>query len=430
LLSISIPGSVTSIGGSAFNYCSSLKNVDFSEGLTSIGKYAFRDCSSLTKIDLPESVTSIGESAFSGCSSLTEINLPDSLTSIKHNTFEGCTSLTSIHIPESVTDYGGAFYGCSSLTSINIPEGVTWIGGFEGCSSLSNIHIPDSVTTIYDYAFRNCSSLTSINIPESVTTIKSTSFEGCTALRIIEWNTPCSINDAFYDLTGKLIIYEGENVTSGEGHIITSAKKVIYTKKFTTESDVWYTISLPFKPTQITHENKGTLAPFDSNIEGAKNFWLRELTLDGYQDVTEIEASHPYIIAMPTNDRYSSEFKLDGIVSFSAENVALNWEPVAAEGPTYSMYPNYETVKKSMDVYALNSSYWIDGFDYGRLFVRGAMNIEPLQAYVKLNDGAATMRSVLPMADGKRTAVRGASSSNDASSRGAYGHQKPRKEDM
>jgi hypothetical protein len=55
------------------------------------------------------------------------------------------------------------------------------------------------------------------------------------------------------------------------------------------------------------------------------------------------------------------------------------------------------------------------------------MDVEPFQAYVKLNDGTVTMRSVLPMANSKRTAVRG---SNDASSRGAYGYQKPRKEDM
>jgi hypothetical protein len=57
------------------------------------------------------------------------------------------------------------------------------------------------------------------------------------------------------------------------------------------------------------------------------------------------------------------------------------------------------------------------------------MDVAPFEAYVKLNDGA-TMRSVLPMADGKRTAVRGASSSSDASTRGVYGQRKPRKEDM
>jgi hypothetical protein len=216
-------------------------------------------------------------------------------------------------------------------------------------------------------------------------------------------------------------------------------KQIIYTKEFYRATDPsysssyynrWYSISLPFTPTQITHEEKGTIAPFDSNIEGAKNFWLRELTPDGYQDVTEMEAGHAYIIAMPISLSYSSDFRLNGTVTFSAENVMLTWEPVVSVGPAYSMYPTYDTVKKSMDVYALNSNYDVDGYNEGSVWVRGATDVEPFQAYVKLNEGAATMRSVLPMADGKRTAVRGASSSSDASTRGVYGQRKPRKEDM
>jgi hypothetical protein len=287
------------------------------------------------------------------------------------------------------------------------------------------------VTSIGESAFESCSSLTSINIPQGVTSIEILAFEGCSSLRIIIWNTTLSITD-YFSLSGKLILYGTEDITSAEGNDITTAKQAIYTKSFSWSDNYnkWYTISLPFKPTLIVHDSKGTIAPFDSNIEGAKNFWLRELTTDGYQDVIEMEASHPYIISMPTSNNYSSDFKLDGTVTFSAEDVTISWEPVVSEGPTYSMYPTYETVKKSMDVYAMNSEYWVDGYDYGRVWVRGAMDVEPCQAYVKLNDGATTMRSVLPMANGKRTAVRGASTSNDASSRGAYGHQKPRKEDM
>jgi hypothetical protein len=368
---------------------------------------AFNNCTYLTIIHIPDGVTSIGSRAFEDCSSLTSINIPEGVTSIGDSTFSGCSSLTSITIPESVTNIGGfAFYGCSSLTSITIPEGVTSIG---------------------DYAFSYCSSLTSITIPESVTSIGMDAFFVCSSLRTIKWNTTCSIPD-YISLSGKLILYGTKDITSTEGYDITTAKQAIYTKSFSSSyENSWYTISLPFKPTQITHESKGTIVPFDSGIKGAKNFWLRELTTDGYQDVTEMEASHTYIIAMPTSYNYSDEFRLDGTVTFSAENVTLSWNPIVSEGTTFTMYPTYETVKKAMDVYALNSEYWVNGYDYGRAWVRGTIDVNPYEAYVKLNDGAATMRSVLPMADGKRTAVRG---SNDASSRGAYGHQKPRKEDM
>jgi hypothetical protein len=331
------------------------------------------------------------------------------------------TKIKEISLPKNIKSIkNGVHYEHFSAS------GSTW-GAFNNCTSLTIIHIPDSVTSIEDDAFYGCSSLTSINIPESVTNIGSGVFSGCSSLRIVKWNTTCSITD-YISLSGKLILYGTEDITSTEGYNITTAKQAIYTKIFSSSyENPWYTISLPFKPTQFTHETKGIIAPFDSDIEDAKNFWLRELTSYGYRDVTEMEASHAYIIAMPTSGIYSDDSRLNGTVTFSAENVTLSWDPDISEGTTYSMYPTYETVKKSKDIYALNSEYWVNGYDYGRAWVHSAMDVEPFQAYVKLNDGTVTMRSVLPMANSKRTAVRG---SNDASSRGAYGYQKPRKEDM
>ena len=155
--------SVTSIGGSAFYYCSSLTSISIPDSVTSIGGSAFSGCSSLTSIAIPDSVTSIGDYAFSSCDSLTSINIPDSVTSIGDSAFYDCHSLTSITIPESVTSIGyRAFYRCWLLESITIPDGVTSIGkfAFEECYSLTSITIPESVTYIDSYAFEDCRSLT------------------------------------------------------------------------------------------------------------------------------------------------------------------------------------------------------------------------------------------------------------------------------
>ena len=188
LASITIPNSVTSIGGGAFSGCSSLTSVTIPNSVTSIGTYAFQGCSSLSSVTIPNNVTSIEAGAFSGCSSLTSVTIPNGVTSIGETAFSGCSSLTSVTIPNSVTSIGGtAFSGCSSLTSITLPDSIKNIKywTFESCSSLTSITIPNSVTYIDYNAFRGCSSLTSVTIGESVSEIGNSAFENCTSLTSI-----------------------------------------------------------------------------------------------------------------------------------------------------------------------------------------------------------------------------------------------------
>ena len=265
LTSITMPDSVTSIGGSAFSGCSDLTSITIPDSVTSIGDYVFRDCSGLTSITIPDSVTSIGYGAFFGCSGiiqkengvsyvdkwviycdntvsqvqlrgdtagiaaqafsdcsgLTSITIPDSVTSIGQSAFSGCSGLTSIIIPDSVTSIGSyAFRDCSGLTSITIPDSVTSIGSgaFSGCSGLTSITIPYGVTSIGDEAFSGCRGLTSITIPGSVTSIGYRAFYNCNGLTSI--TIPDSVTiiryEAFRNCSGLTSITIPDSVTSIE----------------------------------------------------------------------------------------------------------------------------------------------------------------------------------------------------------------------
>jgi hypothetical protein len=71
--------------------------------VTSIGNSAFQGCTSLTTITIPDSVTSIGNAAVQGCISLTNIVIPNSVTSIGNNAFKDCSSLTSVILNQTAS---------------------------------------------------------------------------------------------------------------------------------------------------------------------------------------------------------------------------------------------------------------------------------------------------------------------------------------
>ena len=220
LTSIAIPNSITSIGDNAFRGCSSLTSITIPNSVTSIGNLAFQGCTSLASVTIPNSVTSIGGGAFAYCPILTSIRIPSSVISIGEEVFSYCYSLTSVVvesdnaiydsrencnaiietatnkviagckksiIPNSITSIGDeAFYG-SSIASISIPNSVTSIGdqAFLECESLLSISIPNSVRSVGGNAFADCLSLVSVNMGNNITSIEDGTFEGCTSLATI-----------------------------------------------------------------------------------------------------------------------------------------------------------------------------------------------------------------------------------------------------
>ena len=162
---------IRDVKNSAFSSCSSLAEIALPASITYIGITAFQNCSSLTRVINLENtkVTSIDQYAFRYCSSLAEIAFPDTLTSIGRYAFQGCSSLAEIAFPDTLTNIGSyAFYGCKLLTSVinleNTKVTDIWEFAFSACSSLAEITLPTGVTSIRNYAFFQSSSLQYIRI--------------------------------------------------------------------------------------------------------------------------------------------------------------------------------------------------------------------------------------------------------------------------
>ena len=173
LISITIPASVTSIKGAAFQEVTTLTTISFSgsSNLETIEGNAFFGATGLTSVVIPDGVTSIGENAFYGTSSLISVTFDGNDTSpplnIGNGAFYFATKLTSISIPKNVTSIGkNAFDTTTSLTSVTFAEGslLTSIGNsaFAYASLLASITIPANVGSIGTNAFEEADSLSSI----------------------------------------------------------------------------------------------------------------------------------------------------------------------------------------------------------------------------------------------------------------------------
>lgn len=165
--SLSIPGSVKTIGGSAFRGCVNMTSVTIGNSVENIEYQAFDGCSSLASLTIGNSVKNFGNRVFWGCTSLTEVNLPSTLTTMGSYAFAGCNNMTSCVLPTNsqlieIPDY--AFDGCTALQKMDMPVSVQKIGNyaFRGCTSMEETRIPSSIRSIGGYAFNGSSKLNDV----------------------------------------------------------------------------------------------------------------------------------------------------------------------------------------------------------------------------------------------------------------------------
>ena len=227
---VTLPATITTISGAAFQRCTSLTEISITDSLenpsqlTTIGDQAFTGCTSLATLNLPDSVTTIGRSAFNNCQALETLAIPAAITSGLRQALNGYPHPDGVTIDEgSQYSYeGGILYNGQvaeywldrSITDITIKDGITEIGPAAFAASqggntprIESIVLPDSVTIIGNSAFSdtnlesidltnvteiegsafiNSDELVDVTWPQNLTSMGQSAFMNCTSLNNVE----------------------------------------------------------------------------------------------------------------------------------------------------------------------------------------------------------------------------------------------------
>ena len=145
LQSVTIPASVTTIDGGAFNECTALGSVTFADG----SKLKF-----------------IGDCAFYGCTALANITIPASVTSIEYGAFGYCENLATVTLNSNPRIGGEAFdkddYGTTPAVTMNLAakEGATGEFWTTFYNENYSFEVPATGTQIFKAALSNDAKLT------------------------------------------------------------------------------------------------------------------------------------------------------------------------------------------------------------------------------------------------------------------------------
>lgn len=400
---IQIPNTIIQIESDAFSECSGLKYITIPNTVTTIGSSAFYQCDGLISVtSLIEKPYPIDEYAFRGWQS------------------EGAFATATLYVPKGTKSQYQSTAGWKNFKTIqeieNSPisftqDDVTYHLRKDSKTALIktiaadrvDLVIPNSisydgtsytVTALGDSVFHNDREnnyLYSATFPSTIKEVTEKAFWWYGPSAIV-WNSDTKLPEKSFDnwryKSKNFILYVNNSsiAPSGVQNLVINgiadeivlkdglvfncpkeftAKKISYTHNYMMETGVsecagWETIALPFEVQTFSHETKGELVPFAiwNNNSTKKPFWLYQLGSNGFVKASAIKANTPYIISMPNNSKYSSEYTVSGKVTFSSQNVTIKrtafsyLNSSSYDGTTF--YPCFSAYNQSATNYALN----------------------------------------------------------------------------
>lgn len=155
----------------------SIRSAVVEEGVTGLSYCCFFYLTELRSVSLPGTLGSLGGMAFYGCRSLPEVLIPAEVYEIGEDAFYSCLSLYAIRVDDANTRYWddeGVLFGDATLICYpaarpaeryEIPSGTEKVGVCAfSYSTLKEIFIPETVRSFDATALTDCYSLRSVEV--------------------------------------------------------------------------------------------------------------------------------------------------------------------------------------------------------------------------------------------------------------------------
>lgn len=256
IFEISLPGSLQTIGDSAFYMQRQeygvrryIELLDIPDMVTRVGRSAFEDCyikklrlgsslkviltdafsfNYLTEIELPEGLEKIYPNAFIG-NEIKKFNIPASLKYLSGFAGNGM-EIDELQIPSTVEEVGDSAFAENKISKVVLHSKLRRIGkhAFSYCDMTGDLFIPASVESIGPYAFYACG-FKNLQFAEGITSVDYAAFSNCYVENLILPSTITTIEDyAFaHSLHYSCINWETSGTFVREGISLSGALKRI-----------------------------------------------------------------------------------------------------------------------------------------------------------------------------------------------------------
>lgn len=177
IASATLGDDVETVGEFAFFACSALESIDLGNNVSTLERGAL-NLTGLKRVTIPDSVTNIGGSLLAYCQSLEEVVLSTGIESIPANIFFSTPSLKSVTIPNSVKSIENSAFRGAYIENLVIPDSVTSIGAeaFVEGGGIKSITFGKGITELSENLFFACTALEEIIFSSPISKVEKSSF--------------------------------------------------------------------------------------------------------------------------------------------------------------------------------------------------------------------------------------------------------------